>query len=437
MSAFAFFALAFGLYWPALSLGFLSDDFGLSERAATWRVGAVTLELFRPLPLSVWALMLQLGAGAKTIHALNITLHAANAWLTTQIASEWVRDKWAALSAGLLMIAMPLAPEAVVWSAGVFDVMATTLAVTAVLIGHRYANGASYRLRASFLLVGLLALLAKETAAVVPLIVIVDGWVRKRFPRPLVLDTAILFGVVGIVAVVRLALRFGVTGPPLAIRLVRRAVFRSFGGLAFPWHADLLATSSTLPLLAALVTSALAIAFLLHAGSERLTRVAVACSGWILIGILPVFHVFFIGPDLQSSRYLYLSSVGWSVLLVTLIWDLPSNRSWSRPVKLLLMIFLVSASVLGTRAHVTPWIEAAALRDTVAREAKRVQQAESCERITVSNLPDNNRGAYVFRVNAIEALGRISGAQVQVGDEMGPCSFRWNEQRLIFLPSDR
>jgi hypothetical protein len=430
------FALAFGLYWPALSIGFLSDDVGLVERAATWRLGAVTRELFRPLPLAVWALILQVGAGAKTIHALNIALHAINAWLTKRLAVEWVKDKWAAFGAGLLMVVMPLAPEAVVWSAGVFDVMATMLALTVILVARRYINGPSFKLRVSFVAVGVLALLAKETAAVVPLLVVVDGWVRKKFPRPLLLDTAVLVVVVGIVAAIRLTIRYGVTAPPLTRRFVRRALFRSFGGLAFPWHTDLLETWPTVALLVALVISALVIAFVLQAGQQRTTRVAFACSAWILIGILPVFNVFFISDDLQSSRYLYLSSVGWSVLLVTLIWDLPSNHSWSLAVKLFVFMFLTGASAFGSRVHLRPWIEAAALRDTVMREATRAQQTGSCERMSVSNLPDNVRGAYVFRVSAREQLSRAVGVQVSVIDEPGPCSFRWQEERMIFLSNN-
>lgn len=427
------FALSFGLYWPALFIGFLSDDFLLIERASAWRVGAVTRELFRPLPLTVWALILEAGAGAKTIHALNIALHAINAWLTTQIAWEWVKDKWAALSAGLMMLVMPLAPEAVAWSAGVFDVMGTTLILATILIARRYVNGASYRLRVSFIVIGLLAILTKETAAVVPILVVVDGWVRKKFSKPLVLDTAVLLFVLGIVAVIRLAIRYGITAPPLALRFVRRALFRSFGGLAFPWHTDLLEAWPSLPLVTALTISALVIVFVLHAGEERLTRAALACSAWVLVSILPVFNVLFISDDLQSARYLYLSSVGWSVLLVTLLWDVPSNHSWSHLMKVFLVILLTSVSAVGTKIHLTPWVDAAALRNTVAQEAIRVQRTSLCETMIVSDLPDNVRGAYVFRVGASEELSRTTRVPVAIGNESRPCSFRWNQERSSFI----
>ena len=50
----AFCVAAFALYRPALSIGFLSDDFTLTNHVMAWDIGPMTSELFRPLPLSIW-----------------------------------------------------------------------------------------------------------------------------------------------------------------------------------------------------------------------------------------------------------------------------------------------------------------------------------------------------------------------------------------------
>lgn len=81
-----FCGLAVALYWPALSVGFLSDDFVLVTYAARWSIGPVTPSLFRPLPLLLWALLLHAGAGAPTLHVLNVVLHGTNAYLTSLVA---------------------------------------------------------------------------------------------------------------------------------------------------------------------------------------------------------------------------------------------------------------------------------------------------------------------------------------------------------------
>jgi hypothetical protein len=51
----------------------------------------------------------------------------------------------------------------------------------------------------------------------------------------------------------------------------------------------------------------------------------------------------------------------------------------------------------------------------------------------LGNLPDNVRGAYVFRVAAAEEFTRVLGIQTSVGDERGPCSFRWDARTSTFL----
>src|SRR5712691_43941 len=85
-----FCGLALALYWPALSVGFLSDDFVLVGYASRWSIGPVTASLFRPLPLFLWALLLHLGTGPATLDLVNIILHGTNAYLTTLVAQGWV-----------------------------------------------------------------------------------------------------------------------------------------------------------------------------------------------------------------------------------------------------------------------------------------------------------------------------------------------------------
>jgi hypothetical protein len=177
---------------------------------------------------------------------------------------------------------------------------------------------------------------------------------------------------------------------------------------------------------------AIVTAFFLRAGEKTRTTVALACSAWILVAILPVFHVFFISDDLQSSRYAYLSSVGWSVLLVTLISDSRSDRFWPRWLAPALMLILVISYAFGARMHLRPWIAAGQLRDIVEQQAVHNDRMRKCEEITVASLPDTIQGAYVFRVGAAEELGRVLGVKTSVGNASGPCSFIWDESTAEF-----
>jgi hypothetical protein len=432
----AFCVGAFALYRSALSIGFLSDDFTLTNHARAWDIGPITSELFRPLPLSIWAGLLNAGAGAPMLHALNILLHGTNAYLTARLVSGWTVDRiWGAL-AGLVMLTMPLGPEAVAWCSGVFDVMATTFIVTAALVARSYENAQPIATRLWLVAVGVLALLCKETAAVLPVLLLLDAWIRKKFSRTLLLDVGALLAVMGTIGAVRLALRFGVTSPPISVRSIRSALFRSFGSLAFPWHTDVLDVSRLLPLIAGLAVIGLVAAFLMHAGRSSATRAAAGCAAWIVVSILPVFNVFYISPDLQSSRYLYLSSVGWAGLVATLASDFEDRALWSRPIARATALLIVLLAAWGVSLHLRPWVDAARLRDVIDRAAARDDRMRSCDPVFVRDLPDSVRGAYLFRVGAREELQRTAGLHALTASERGPCSFRWDPGSSAFVASD-
>jgi len=432
----AFCVGAFALYRSALSIGFLSDDFTLTNHALAWNIGPITSELFRPLPLSVWALLLNAGAGSPMLHAVNILLHGTNAYLTARLVAGWTTGRvWGAL-AGLVMLTAPLGPEAVAWCSGIFDVMATTFIMTAVLLARKYENSPPVAMRFSLVVVGVLALLCKETAAVLPVLLVIDAWIRKKFSRTLLVDVGVLLAVMGTVGAVRLALRFGMTSPPISVRSMRSALFRSFGSLAFPWHTDVLDATRLVPLIAGLAVIGLVAAFLMHAGRSSATRAAAGCAAWIVVSILPVFNVFYIAPDLQASRYLYLSSVGWAGLVATLASDLEDRRLWSRLIPRAAILLIAVLAGWGVRMHLQPWVDAARLRDVIDRAAAQDDRMRSCDPVLIRDLPDSVRGAYVFRVGAREELQRTAGLHVLAASEPGPCSFRWDPGSSAFVPSD-
>ena len=382
-------------------------------------------------------MLLNIGGGAQILHALNILLHGTNAYLTARFVSGWTVERDWGVLAGLLMLTMPLGPEAVAWCSGVFDVMATTFIMTAVLLGRRYGTSPSVATRFSLVAAGILALLSKETAAVLPVLLLIDAWIRKKFSRTLLVDVGVLLALMGTVGAVRLALRFGVTSPPISVRSIRSALFRSFGSLAFPWHTDVLDASRLLPLIAGLVIIGLVVAFLVHAGRVSATRAAAGCTAWIVVSILPVFNVFYIAPDLQSSRYLYLSSVGWAALVATLGGDLANRHAWSRAIPQAAILVMATLAIWGVRMHLQPWVDAARLRDVIDRAAAQDERLRACDPVFIRDLPDTVRGAYVFRVGAREELRRTAGLHaLPAASEPGPCSFRWDPGSSAFQVID-
>jgi hypothetical protein len=430
---FLFCALAIALYWPALSVGFLSDDFVLVNHASSWRIGPVTPALFRPLPLVIWALLLHAGAGAKTLHLLNVVLHGTNAYLTARVVERWVQDRKWSLLAGLLVLTAPLAPEAVAWCSGVFDLFATSLVLTCVLVARRYEDHPSMATRIQFVAVGIGALASKETAAIAVGLVLAEAWSRDAISRRLLVDTGILVGIVGVFSLARLTSAFGLARLPFSKYLLQRAVFGSFGGLAVPWHVDVIRRLPWLPILGVLIVIYLSAVFLVEPGSKRRTKLASAAALWLLLPIIPIWPIFFVAPDLQASRFLYLPVVGWAALVVVVASE--PSRKYLKLLSTAAVVGLILIAAYGTVLHLRPWKEAARLRDQVEASALDVGM-NRCPTITLSDLPDSVRGAYVFRNGGREAFASDLHLNAIVDNQsVGPCSFRWSDARLSFMQS--
>ena len=367
------------------------------------------------------------------LHLLNVFLHATNAYLTVRLVAGWVQGRTWSVLAGLVMLTAPLAPEAVAWLSGVFDLLATTLVLTCILIARRYGNRTPMATRIQFLAAGLAAVASKETAAVAGGLVLLDAWARERRPRQLLVDTGILIATVGVFGLTRLGAAFGIAGPPDIQYVLQRALFGAFGGLAVPWHAEVIGRYPWLPIVGVVTLLYLMLAFFLEReGSRQRARLAIAAVLFALIPVVPVFPILFVAPDLQQSRYLYMSAVGWAALIAVIA---SRHRSDAlHRVSLAAVSGLIAVDAYGTLVHLGPWSEAALLRDRVEASALG-SGMDKCPTVILSNLPDSVRGAYVFRNGGPEAFARDLRLNAVLGDATGQCTFRWSETRLSFVPS--
>jgi hypothetical protein len=364
------------------------------------------------------------------LHLLNVALHATNAYLTGRLMQGWLHDMKGSLLAGLIMLTAPLAPEAVVWCSGVFDIVATTLVLLCVLLARRYDSHVSAATRIQFLVLGLAAVASKETAAVAGGFVIVDAWARRARCRQLLIDTSVLIGVVAVFSIVRLASVFGVSKPPFSKYLLQRALFGSVGGLMVPWHIEVIQGMPWLPIVGVSIVMCLASAFLVRFGSTERTRLAVAAAAWILLPIIPIWPIMFVAPNLEQSRYLYLPAVGWAALIVVLASE---AQTYLKPFSMAAVLGLITIAAYGTILHLRPWKDAARLRDQVEASAFTVR-VNTCRTMIVRNLPDSVKGAYVFRNGVHEAFERDLLIDASVApDRNDPCVFQWNDDRGQFV----
>ena len=384
----AFCALAIALYWPAISFDVIPAD------------SAVMREAFG------WNLLLEFGAGAAALHLLNLLLHGTNAYLATKVIGGWVHDRTWSLLGGLLVLTAPLAIEPVASLLRVFDLLATTLVLTCILIARRYDDHPTLRTRVCFVAVGIAAVASKETAVVVGGLVLLDGWVRSARSRALFVDTGILVVGAGLFSAIRLSLVSGIALPPLNKFAIQLALFRSFGGLAVPWHVEVIQRYPWLPILGVLTVVYLFTTFFLApVASRRGTQLAIAGAAWVLLSIAPAFPIELIDPDLQRSSYLYLSAVGWAALITALASD--QWRGFLRLPSLTAMSVLIAIATTGTVLHLGYAGEAVRVarrveisRERLFAELQPVRLA-NCE---FRRFGEPNDGGYLLCANLLSSV---------------------------------
>src|SRR5206468_6022095 len=115
----------------------------------------------------------------------------------------WAPGRGWPVIAGMVVLTSPLAPEVVAWCAGVFDATSTTFILAAVLIARRYDLRASAADRMLLAALSLGGLLSKETAAIGPVLIVIDAWVRGSISKRLARDLLIITAGIGLIATAR------------------------------------------------------------------------------------------------------------------------------------------------------------------------------------------------------------------------------------------
>jgi len=420
-------AASFALYFPALSLGLLSDDFVLLSRATRHEFWSAS-QFFRPFPLLCWAAVDRLGVPiGPSLHVINVLLHGANAALVVVVARRFGLRRNTAIAAGLLFLTLAASVEAVAWASGIQDVLLTTCGLTFVL-------SCSVRVRSGWAIVGALACLTlalatKETAVVVPLLAF-TAWLARAGDRWQWRAATGGLVVAGVYAAFRLAV-IG-AGDGFAILpsgyLLKELVSRPFAALAVPFTGpELLRFPSLGAAVAWLLTGALVLATLRwrtdHAAFGRVARSAL----WIALCVAPVYSMLFVSADLQGSRYLYLAAAGWSILLASILIDDGALSRGRRIGGMAATGAVLAVSLVGVRSHLADWVEAARLRDAVLASATDRLHDSTCDVVFFANLPDSVAGAYVFRNGFIESLqGSDLKSRAAVGTGEPRCTVEWN-----------
>jgi hypothetical protein len=321
----------------ALGIYYLSDDFILVRIGEDWNGSALWYSMthgggdgfFRPLGYVSFALNARLG-GANPMwwHAESLAIHGANAVLVLLMARRLQASLLAAGFAGALFAIHGIQPEAAVWIAGRFDLVATFFLLAGLLLFTLASGPRRAGYHAGALACFAVAALSKESAFIFPLLAAGYALAKRQPLKPI----AGYFALAAILFAYRWHLFGGIggyidraTGRPAALSLgwgstLKAVAVRLWSSLYLPlnWSTD-----PSLPLAPLVVVYMAALVVL--ALRSRPSKLVFPVAAAILVSVIPVLSLLAGSSTLAGSRILYLPSV-WFAILVALALDGVSSR---------------------------------------------------------------------------------------------------------------
>ena len=423
-------------YGRSLDAFFVSDDFDIILSVA--RDGPFGIwagrgsDFLRPAAaLSMYVDHAFWGLDHRGYHAVSLLIHALCSLLVAMIAflmtseanTSRRRAETAALAAGLLFAALPTHDEPVIWISGRGDLLAGLFSLTAILSSFSYLRGA----RTWSLLVALLAttfaLLSKEAAASLPIMIIAYAYIsgglmssRVGMNRRTIVVTCQITLLAVYLLTRRLILGYFVGGYGLSVhgRFDMEVLGKLFA--YFPSRilapalgvVDLQGVAFPLSLVMYAIAIAAAVALLVRCRNRIPVGVVLASFSMTLISIVPVMNLSVVANSSEGSRFLYLPS---AMMVLTLVVVAASTLA-RRTIVILTLTFALPGLML-THHSSGHWVEAGILaRRTVAS----LGEITELDRIWLLNIPDSLNGAYVFRTgidsanklfNGVDAVHRV------------------------------
>jgi hypothetical protein len=426
----------FVAYSNILTSYFVSDDFAQigkilgGDLSVVW--GKAHGGFFRPLFILSYLIDIRIwGASPFGFHLTNVVLHSLNAFLTFILSLRMVenlkltaRTKRAiSIGAGALFLLHPSHTEAVSWISGRADLIATLFCLASLLFYLAYVRSKRAAHLALSLFCFALALLAKESAICLPLLVVgvgifagharQDGQNRRHFLTCVTLYVSILLVFVAVrsLFIGSLVGGYGVgqhlnfSPPWLRDRLLEASVRSILPSLPSQLSRFLFRPLQSLVfiLFSLVCTGLIAAAIILrrrwygHAERSEQNRFLIVLVILFLFSLLPVINLRLTLYQTLGERFLYLPSVFSCLLMAYLAAILLRKPAWW------LSILICILSFYSVRLYQTnqTWREAAALSRSIKDD---LNDSSTRDHLLIINAPDNLRGVPVFHNGLPEAL---------------------------------
>jgi hypothetical protein len=404
--------LAIIAYAPALSVGFLSDDWALLLRAKEAGIDPSALipnpywPSYRPFGVFVtWQLGWQLfGANPLPYHLLSLLLHASTALALALWAATVTSKHWLGWLAGVAFAVFPLHMEAVAWTAAQWDMWAALFGILSLMTFARWWRDPSrWGPYIASLVFFTLGIFSKESLlAFLPLLA-VSAWLLEP-PRLLRdwLKLAISLAPFAAVLFLNVFMRLAFLGRLGGYVETRADVGNFFWSNFAAFLRALLSPLAELTMggpasqIVGAAASLLILSGLIFFGRDQ-RRFLIGALLWIVLAVVPVLNLPPNALDLQQNRLLYLPAAGYCAFLAALAYEAVRAADKWRPFALSAAALALIMGTAASWAQLAPWHTATLITEDIAARLSTLLPGRPMT-LYVENLPDNYRGAYLFRV---------------------------------------
>ena len=417
-------------YSSIMTSYFLSDDFTLIGRVSndgmfyTW--GQDIGGYVRPVTVLTYVSDFWVwGLNPVGYHLTNILFHTLACIALFQLAcvlmKTWgfTENTLPAFLTAILFLVLPCHSESVSWISGRTDVIATAFGITATfLFTTQLLHGSRLRGFLSILLLAV-ALYSKESVIILPvvwlLLLVAQKLILKKYPsrESIWTLTAAFLCIIVFLGARRVILGnfIGESGPGIQMNILSgeipenllRYVIRVF----LPALPEGIVTFLSYPL--GVITLLLSFSLVIYAVIKccrtlcrnRKILLSAVMGAAFLICLLPVIGFKVSIFDTLSERFLYLPSAFACIFLVSVVFTFVRNQ-WAS----IAILLVITAFEFATLQWInTRWITAGNLSRSIANNVSMTDP----DKILILNLPDNYRGAYIFRGGLTEAATTFLG----------------------------
>ena len=424
ISVLAIILISTVAYYQTQSGFFLSDDFeylSLFDKSDFFDMGIFfgylkKFGLIRPISiLSLYGDYLIWKLNPVGFHLTNLIIHILNSFFIFLIFFIILKERYISMLSAFLFSLYPIHLESVAWISGRFDILCAfffLLAILFFLISHRNNSRFSFYYVLS-LVSFIFALFSKEMAIVLPLVLIlfdlffsgktellnVKNKLKIHFPYWL-----ILFGYV-IMRIIYLGNLGGYSYPEGKSFLfhgnlyynLKNLVLRPFGPLFVPLNQSLF---SNYIFIKNCILFILAVMIFASPFRKKLNfKLLLFGLLFILLTVIPVFKILYVSETLEGARFLYLPSLGACLIIAALLKISFFKKEFvGKTVNLVIPLVVLILFMSAALRNGSSWIKAAEISEKISYQTvDRIQNVKFPKVIYALNLPDNYKGAYIFR----------------------------------------